>query len=293
LWPAKAGSFVTCKVTRAIAAIRSVQVNVRRGLRGSIRTAASLARKLGVLEGSRITVALTRGAPIVSFTDRGKRYWIAVDQSTTYHLLHNIEPLRRLAAFVRAEDQTIVDVGAHSGLFSAFALDRAPTARLIVVEPDPSLGAAIELNLRHSANWRLVEKAIGASAGRANFHRSRASTQTSSLLRGAVEPYGRDIDSFEVDVTTLDDLLGSVPRVDVLKVDVQGAESLVIRGGEKSLARVRTLLVEVSLLGPDSGALLQMLQAEFGQPARVNVVAGGADLVYEREVLTHRKLATE
>lgn len=249
--------------------------------RGRIRTTWTLIHHLGVLAGVRIAAALVREERLVSFSNEGRRYWIDGDESAVYHLIHNIQPLRNLAAYVRPSDMTVVDVGAHSGLFSSFASELAPSAHFIVVEPDPSLAQAIGRNLR-AANWRLVNEAVGASPGRATFYRNKSSTQTSSLLRDAVDPYGSDIEAFEVAVTTLDELLAGVSTIDVLKVDVQGAESMVIRGGAAILPRVRTLLIEVSLLGPHAGDLLRTLEAEFGEPTRVNIVAGGADLAFER-----------
>ena len=46
----------------------------------------------------------------------------------------------------------------------------------------------------------------------------------------------------------LDTVLADLPRIDVLKVDVQGAEGLVIDGARQILPRVQTLLIEITVL---------------------------------------------
>src|SRR5699024_7803817 len=81
--------------------------------------------------------------------------------------------------------------------------------------------------------------------------------------------------------TTLDVLVGE-DSVDVLKIDVQGAEQLVLQGGRAVLARVGVLLIEVSFLGGDPAELLDSLRHEFGSPTVVNLVHGGADLACHR-----------
>ena len=114
------------------------------------------------------------------------------------------------------------------------------------------------------------------------FFRNPHSLQTSSLVREAVQEFASDFELVTMVTTTIDDILDGVQDVDVLKVDVQGAEAAALHGAHKSLRRVRTLLVEISLLGAEAPELMVELELEYGRPERVNLVAGGADLAYER-----------
>jgi FkbM family methyltransferase len=243
---------------------------------------ARLIRTFGVIEGARLAAELATRRRTVRFTDRGRSYWMSRDAATVHHLTSSITPLRRLASYVDPRDTRIVDVGAHSGLFATFAAERAPAAHLTLVEPDPTLAPVIQRNLVHHSNWELVQKAVAGETGRISFFRNAASTQTSSLLTSALHGLGGPVTELEVDATTLDDLLVNDEAIDVLKVDVQGAEHLVLRGAANSLKRVRTLLIEVTLLDPDAGEVLMTLREEFGEPERVNPVFAGADLAYRR-----------
>jgi hypothetical protein len=58
---------------------------------------------------------------------------------------------------------------------------------------------------------------------------------------------------------TLDDLCEDIEHIDVLKVDIQGAEHLLLAGGRRTIARVRTLLIEVSLVDPNPHRVLEEL----------------------------------
>ena len=204
------------------------------------------------------------------------------DQAVIYHLVNSIQPIRRLADFVAPAHSEIVDVGAHSGLFAAFASDRAPAARITVIEPDPNLEPAIRANLRRHRDWRLIGKAATNRDGTARFFRNEVSTQTSSLLPEAVKPFGGATSELDVEVVRLDTLLADLAHIDVLKVDVQGAEGLVVEGARQILRRVQTLLIEITVLDELAESLIESLTAEFGPPERVNVVAGGADFAFRR-----------
>ncbi|MDJ0954049.1 MAG: FkbM family methyltransferase [Acidimicrobiia bacterium] len=249
-----------------------------------IGTAARLLQQRGILA----LADTVRRRREIRFRDRGTVYCIINDGAAGYHLLNSIGKLRDLAAVVDPTDQLVVDIGAHSGLFGRFASERAPHARVVAVEPDPALRGLIERNLATTASYSLVDMAVSDHVGTGTFYRNPQSTQTSSLIRAAVEPFGSeaDIEPFSVTVTTLDELwrteLDEQP-IDVLKIDVQGAEGAVLAGGETAVQHVDKLLIEVSLLSPDAALLLPQLENVFGSPQVINLVAGGADLLFTRD----------
>ena len=220
---------------------------------------------------------LWRGG-MVEFRNRGRTYVMPNELSARYHLLESIDKLRDLAAFVGPDDRVIVDVGAHAGLFAAFALEQAPEARLLCVEPDPHLAPVIARNLRMHSNWTLAQVAVTERAGDAEFHRA-ASSQESSLIRSMIRSTSEQV---RVQTETLDALCKDFETIDVLKVDVQGAEHHVLAGAEKTIKRVRTLLIEVTLMDALAHEVLAELVAEFGPWRVVNPVYAGADLVFQR-----------
>jgi FkbM family methyltransferase len=126
-----------------------------------------------------------------------------------------------------------VDVGANVGFHAVFAARLG--AHVVAVEPVPWTLELLRANVwRHGAEVEVVEAAASDSVGTVRIahdpaHRSGA----------AIGPEG-----IEVRTAPLDEL---VPEgaVDVLKVDVEGAEPLVLRGASSLLARSPVLAAVV------------------------------------------------
>jgi FkbM family methyltransferase len=135
-----------------------------------------------------------------------------------------------------------VDVGANVGYHSLFAAQLG--AHVVAIEPVPWTLELLRANVwRHSADVEVVEAAASDVAG---------------TVRIAIDPAHRSGAQFgdqgvEVRAAPLDEL---VPEgaVDVLKVDVEGAESLVFRGATAILERSPVLAAIVEFrYGPHLG----------------------------------------
>ena len=230
---------------------------------------------------------LQRRNPSVRFRRGGTVLHIARDGNvvgTVHHLL-TIESLARLADVVSPSDTIVLDGGAHSGLFSTLVKQRNATAQVIAVEPNPDLQSVIRQNLEPYDNWVLVPKALDAEPGIRTLYRNHDATQLSALSRGSGEVYGSSsVEAISVPSTTIDSLTDefALDRIDVLKLDIQGAEGRAIAGAHKTLPRVQKLLIEVTFLEEGPEDLLLLLREEFGEPRMVQPVLGGADLLYAR-----------
>ena len=125
---------------------------------------------------------------------------------------------------------TFVDVGANVGFHSVVASRLVgPSGRVVAIEPEPESAAILRANLwRHSAPHALVHMVAASDhLGRVRLAADREGRSGSALS---------DTGEIEAEATRLDDLLDGV-RVDVLKVDVEGAEPLVLRGAEETIRR--------------------------------------------------------
>src|SRR5262249_34303938 len=128
---------------------------------------------------------------------------------------------------------TVVDAGAHVGLYALLAARASPEARVLAFEPDPYNRGALAYNVRRlgARNVEVIDKALADRAGRASFFRSR-STIGSSLTRRAAG----DVE-IEVELTTLDAELGNTAaRSLVVRLNIEGAEPLALEGMRKTLA---------------------------------------------------------
>jgi 2-O-methyltransferase len=99
------------------------------------------------------------------------------------------------------------------------------------------------------------------------------------LARGAVRDYGLAIvKEFPVVVTRLDSYAASadIASIDLLWIDVQGAEALVLEGAGELLERTSAVMCEVSAYEPmyEGAALFHELDARLREAGLVLVMAG-------------------
>jgi FkbM family methyltransferase len=195
--------------------------------------------------------------------------------------------------------RTVVDVGANVGAWTRAVLTVARPKRLIAVEPAPQARRLLLAATANHPEVQIVEIAVGAATGEATF-RVTADSHNASLLVPRTDEmdafYGGGyavVEELRVPVAPLDDITAELDTVDLLKIDVQGAERDVLAGGPETLAKTRLLMIEANLrshyegdlLLPDLHALL--VDAGFAlaglSPPRVeNGVALWCDALYAR-----------
>lgn len=151
-----------------------------------------------------------------------------------------------LLADVLREGDTFVNIGAHVGLFALPAGRWVGSAgRVIAFEPHPGNVALLRSNAaaNECGHVEIIESALSDSAGTSTLHECAFNSGDHRLFHR-----GRGRHGIEVDVTTLDAHLPPGARVDVVLMDVQGAEARVLSGMERVLSENRriTLIWELS-----------------------------------------------
>jgi FkbM family methyltransferase len=161
---------------------------------------------------------------------------------------------------------TVVDGGAHVGLFTLFsARGVGPAGIVIAVEPDLYNLAALRVNVdrAHAANVEVVAEALADGAGTSSFYETRSTIGSSLIERN-------DAKSRVVRTTSVDLLLRdrNVDRL-LVKLNIEGAEPLALAGMTDVLARVAAVdvLFEVNppLLeagGEQVATILESLRAQ-------------------------------
>lgn len=168
----------------------------------------------------------------------------------------------------------MMDVGANVGDFTALAAEVVgPSGRVYAFEPGPDNLAALRARFGTTGTVQIVDAAVSDSTGEATFFLDRRDGRRHSLARENVGKRGAAIAVRQV---ALDDYLETVPRVDVIKIDAQGAEPRIIRGARRLLAHFRPrILLELwpfglGSLGSDSTTLLAELRAQDYDVYRVS-----------------------
>jgi FkbM family methyltransferase len=145
---------------------------------------------------------------------------------------------------------SFVDIGANIGYFTLIAAGLVGAGgRVIAIEPIPRTSDRLRANiaLNGFTQVQVEPYALGAAVGTLALHCPPPGKHQDYLVTGVEIP---GWEAVSVPCTTLDEafLAWGLPHIDLLKIDVEGGEPQVIRGGRALLAsgRVRALVCEVS-----------------------------------------------
>ena len=157
--------------------------------------------------------------------------------------------LSELMLYIATQISVFVDVGANFGYFTcimANALGSVAGSRVIAVYPNPHMLRLLSINTR--INWslapvRIVPVALAEAPGSSVLYLPALAPANAGLASpGEGRPTWPDESAeqpMQVDVESrrLDDVLRDEPRVDLIKIDVEGFETAVLRGGSQTLQR--------------------------------------------------------
>jgi FkbM family methyltransferase len=127
-------------------------------------------------------------------------------------------------------DSNCIDVGCHLGSVLERMKRYAPQGRHVGFEPVP-----------HKARWLMRkypdidvrQEALSDAAGEVEFFYQKGHSGFSGLQSHKASSW--QTDTFRVRCSRLDDIVSPTRRIDFIKIDVEGAEHLVLRGAARVL----------------------------------------------------------
>jgi FkbM family methyltransferase len=138
----------------------------------------------------------------------------------------------------------IIDAGANIGASTIYFARRFPSAYVIAIEPELENFRLLERNLCGYPNVKLINAALWGS----KETRSIVSRATGSVGFTIVETEANRVQTGqEIKCITMTDLMGDLPNdcVDLLKMDIEGAEKNVLENSQAWIDRVRVLTAEL------------------------------------------------
>lgn len=171
-----------------------------------------------------------------------------------------------------------LDIGANIGLSTLLIAEACPGSKVTAFEPTPSAYRHLTANVDRAAGWKQISLqplAVGDQVGTAKFKDKPGSSHQNHVLMS-----GNGID---VTITTVDTFseLHSLPKVDFIKIDVEGFELAVLHGAVKTLLRHRpTIFFEfnehaiVSHTGMDPRDYFSQVKRTLGLLAVVDPLNG-------------------
>lgn len=171
---------------------------------------------------------------------------------TTWAIVWEIFLARRYCpdGFEIGANDVVVDIGAHRGIFTAFAAKRT-RAQVISIEPNPE-NFAVLCKFREENRWKNVQTIQGAVAPEPGFIQLFQSGSSSRHTISGVDPVNKQVqsNSIQVQAYTLGDILQNITKVDFLKIDCEGAEYAILLNSGDLLKRVKRISMEIHLQTP-------------------------------------------
>lgn len=153
------------------------------------------------------------------------------------------EWLWNIVAPLLKQDDVCLDIGANVGLSTLILCARCPTGRVYAFEPNPSLNGYLEQNLNKNGfkQATVVPAALGSGHGTASLVVS-ASSEGFDYGGGMVRT-GLPDSAHSISVPLLDldtwAIQEQLSRIDFIKVDAEGFEMEILRGGMRTLRHYR------------------------------------------------------
>lgn len=134
----------------------------------------------------------------------------------------------------------VIDVGSNIGLVTLqAAMCVGNIGKVYSIEPHPKIFQFLSgnLNLNKVRNVELFNLALGDKSGMVYFSNQRSDVQNRIV-------YEKSNDTIEVPLRLLDELSINESKIDLLKIDVEGFEAFVLRGGKNILRKTICVYIE-------------------------------------------------
>ncbi len=160
-----------------------------------------------------------------------------------------VQPWRLLS---RYNPVAILDIGANDGYSVALFRKIFPTARILSFEPLQDCFQLVQSKINELPPGRAFHCALGDEDGTSTIHRSEFSPSSSLLpmdvLHQTEFPYTSSTREETIRIRRLDSMAQELELNGpfIAKIDVQGFEDRVIRGGEQTLRKASAIVVELS-----------------------------------------------
>lgn len=167
------------------------------------------------------------------------------------------QALQTKKLFDYLEIKTVLDVGANEGQYATFLRHEVGYEGVIIsFEPAKEPFKILEKKAKLDSNWHCVCAALGEEPGSMKLNVMAYSQYNSLLTPDKSENFSHDstvVESYDIELKTLNDVWIELQKdYDLsslyLKMDTQGSDLSVLKGGNKVLQNVRGIQSELSII---------------------------------------------
>lgn len=141
------------------------------------------------------------------------------------------------------EVSNCIDVGVLDGEILDKFLKIAPGGQHFGFEPIPVKFEMLQKKYNNNPQVSIFNAALGNENGRTSFNYVTSNPGYSGIRKRRYDRPDEKDTSIEVNIRTLDSYMDDLPGISMIKIDVEGAEYLVLEGAKKLITRDKPLIV--------------------------------------------------
>lgn len=139
------------------------------------------------------------------------------------------------------DNSNCIDIGCHKGEILDVILDLSPKGNHFAFEPIPPLFN--QLKIKYGNKVSLFDCALSDEKGETNFNYVKNAPAYSGIKQREYKVSNPEIEEIKVQLNRLDDLIPENTKIDLIKIDVEGAELGVLKGGKNLIAKNKPLIL--------------------------------------------------
>lgn len=155
--------------------------------------------------------------------------------------------IKKYKKFFKKQFKNIVDVGANVGVFINYILEEQLSDKIIAVECDPQSLKDLYKNFKREYRIKIINKALGTREEKTLFFHNPENPVISTTIPK------ENFKKIEVETITINNLVKELEFIDLLKIDIEGAEYSIFENMDDNLfSKINNIFVECHFFEDDS-----------------------------------------
>jgi FkbM family methyltransferase len=186
----------------------------------------------------------------------------------------------------KTKSPVVIDVGAHLGFFSLPLAKMLTGLNIYAIEPVSFTFDLLTRNTQDETSIKPFRLGLYDKVGRKRIYYNEKLLMYSSLFADRFT-WDRAPRYETIPLTTLDDFCkqNNIRNIDLLKLDTEGAEERILRGGTKALSLTRYLFIECSLDKIDNSTFTTLMSRLVGDGYNFQLINISSTLQHRERLL--------